>query len=202
MNTQELLKLIPEAKWRHALPSSDQTALLVIDMQEYFRSMVMHIIPNLKRLISVCRESDIPVVYTQHGHDDPDQDGGMLGEWWGELILTGSEGATILPELKPLPGEKVAAKNRYSAFHNTDLDEHLINIGIKDIIISGVMTNLCCETTARDAFVRDFRVFFLADGTATAGDEYHLATLRNLAYGFAYILTCDEVIDHIKKNCS
>ena len=202
MNRKQLLKLIPEARWRQAKPSVGETALLVIDMQEYFRSMVTHIIPNLEKLISVCRESNVPVVYTQHGHDDPEQDGGMLGEWWGELILTGSGGATILPEIKPLPTEKVVAKNRYSAFHNSDLEEYLQNIGIKDLIISGVMTNLCCETTARDAFVRDFRVFFLADSTATAGDEYHFATLRNLAYGFAYLLTCDEVIDHLKKNHS
>jgi isochorismate hydrolase len=64
------------------------------------------------------------------------------------------------------------------------------------------MTNLCCETTARNAFVRDFRVFFLADVTATAGDEYQFATLRNLAFGFAYILTCDEIIDHFKRSRS
>lgn len=177
----------------------EQAALLVIDMQEYFRSMVTDIIPHVEMLISVCRDSKVTVVYTQHGHDDPEQDGGMLGQWWGELILTGTEGATIFPEIRPLPGEKLVVKNRYSAFHNTDLDEYLKSLGIKDVIISGVMTNLCCETTARDAFVRDFRVFFLADGTATAGKEYHLATLRNLAYGFAYILTCDELIDHIKR---
>lgn len=199
MNRQDLLKIVPEARWRQASPSPDRTALLVIDMQEYFRPMVSEIIPNLRRLISVCRKLKIPVVYTQHGHDDLSEDGGMLGQWWGELILTGTEGAKILPEIGPLPAEKVVAKNRYSAFHHTDLEEHLKIIGVKDLLISGVMTNLCCETTARDAFVRDFRVFFLADGTATAGDDYHLATLRNLAYGFAYILTCDEAIYHFKK---
>jgi isochorismate hydrolase len=199
MNRQELLKLIPEAEWRQALPSPDRTALLVIDMQEYFRPMVTDIIPNLQKLIAACREVNIPVVFTQHGHDDPVQDGGMLGEWWGDLIVKGSEGAQILPEIRPQPAEKIVAKNRYSAFYDTDLERHLKSIGVKDLLVSGVMTNLCCETTARDAFVRDFRVFFLADGTATAGDEYHVATLKNLAFGFAYILTCDEVIDHFKK---
>jgi isochorismate hydrolase len=199
MNRRELLKLIPEAKWRQAQLSIDQTALLVIDMQEYFRSMVTDIIPNLRGLISVCRDSGVPVIYTQHGHEDPPQDGGMLGEWWGDLILKGTESARILREIKPRSMEKIVAKNRYSAFYDTDLEHHLKTIGVKDLLISGVMTNLCCETTARDAFVRDFRVFFLADGTATAGNDYHLATLRNLAYGFAYILTCEEVSDHFKR---
>ena len=200
MNRQELLKLVPEAGWRQALPSPDRTALLVIDMQAYFRSMVTDILSNLQRLLSVCRNSGVPVVYTQHGHEDPSRDGGMLGEWWGDLIMEGSEGARILREIAPGDSEKIVAKNRYSAFFKTDLEEYLKSRGIKDLLVSGVMTNLCCETTARDAFVRDFRVFFLADGTATAGDDYHLATLRNLAYGFAYILTCDELVDHLKKS--
>jgi isochorismate hydrolase len=55
------------------------------------------------------------------------------------------------------------------------------------------MTNLCCETTARDAFVNDFRVFFLSDGTATVGQEMHEASLRNLEYGFATLLMCEEI---------
>jgi isochorismate hydrolase len=56
------------------------------------------------------------------------------------------------------------------------------------------MTNLCCETTARDAFMRDYRVFFLIDGTATGKNELYLATLKNLGFGFAYLITCDELI--------
>jgi len=60
------------------------------------------------------------------------------------------------------------------------------------------MTNLCCETTARDAFMRDYRVFFLIDGTATGRSELHLATLKNLGFGFAYLLTCDEFVQMLK----
>ena len=63
-----------------------------------------------------------------------------------------------------------------------------------------MVSNLCCETTARDAFVRDFRVFFLSDGTASSEKELHTATLKNLAYGFAYIKTCKEVIKNIVKD--
>ena len=67
-----------------------QCALLVIDMQEYFHSMAVNIIPNIKNLISAFRISNLPVIYTQHSHKNPAIDGGMLGEWWGDLIIKGT----------------------------------------------------------------------------------------------------------------
>lgn len=66
-------------------------------------------------------------------------------------------------------------------------------MGIKEVIVTGVMTNLCCETTAREAFVRGFRVFFSTDATATSLPELHDATLKNLAYGFAYLVDCKRI---------
>jgi isochorismate hydrolase len=59
------------------------------------------------------------------------------------------------------------------------------------------MTNLCCETTARDAFVRNFRVFFLVDGTSTVSEDFHISTLKNLGYGFATLLSCAQFIHHL-----
>jgi isochorismate hydrolase len=79
------------------------------------------------------------------------------------------------------------------------LDTTLRSKGVRDVIISGVMTNLCCETTARDAFMRGYRIFFLIDGTATGRSEHHLATLKNLGFGFAYLITCDELIKNLNK---
>jgi isochorismate hydrolase len=61
------------------------------------------------------------------------------------------------------------------------------------------MTNLCCETTAGDAFMRDYRVFFLIDGTATGKEDHQLATLKNLGFGFATLLTCEELIQYLKS---
>ena len=72
-------------------------------------------------------------------------------------------------------------KSCYSAFHNTDLKEGLRVEGIDDLITGGVMTNLCSETTARDAFVCDYRVFFVEDTTAPSNEEFHMASLKNLA---------------------
>jgi isochorismate hydrolase len=75
------------------------------------------------------------------------------------------------------------------------LQERLVEMGVKEVIVTGVMTNLCCETTAREAFVKGFRVFFSTDATATSDLELHEATLKNLAYGFAYLVDCDRLQD-------
>lgn len=81
-------------------------------------------------------------------------------------------------------------KNTYSGFRGTQLEERLKDMGVEEVIVTGVMTNLCCETTAREAFVRGFRVFFSTDATATSSEELHQATLMNMAYGFAYLVDC------------
>ena len=177
---------------RKATPDLSHTCLLVIDMQEHFRELASPILPHLKEIISLCRSCSLPIIYTQHMHKEKVD--GMLSQWWGSLIREGSQEASLLPEIAPQPGELVIVKRRYSAFYRTALEDHLRSRRIKDLIICGVMTNLCCETTARDAFMRDYRVFFLADGTATASLDLHLATLRNLAFGFAYLLTSAEIV--------
>ena len=92
-----------------------------------------------------------------------------------------------------MPTDKVVEKTTYSAFRGTRLEEYLAERGVEEVIVSGVMTNLCCETTAREAFVRGFRVFFSTDATATATAEMHEATLMNMAYGFAYLVDCDRL---------
>ncbi|HNR14077.1 MAG TPA: isochorismatase family protein [Thermodesulfobacteriota bacterium] len=183
------------AKWNshHWIPRKDVAALLVIDMQMFFASLAREILKPLRHLIQTCRIQDVPVIYTAHGHRDPHKDAGMLGIWWHDLIIEGTGDHRIIKEIAPEPGEKVLPKRRYSAFFGTDLDQYLRGKGIEDLIISGVMTNLCCETTARDAFIRDYRVFFLADGTATIDPELHTATLKNLAFGFATVLTIADV---------
>jgi nicotinamidase-related amidase len=113
------------------------------------------------------------------------------------MCIEGSPESEIHDELAPLPGEKVILKHRYSAFYNTDLETVLRCIKIEDLVIGGVMTNLCCESTARDAYYRDYRVFFLADGTGSINEEMHEASLLNLAFGFAYITTTNSIIGEL-----
>jgi nicotinamidase-related amidase len=85
-------------------------------------------------------------------------------------------------------------KHRYSAFYATDLETVLRCLEVEDLVVTGVMTNLCCESTARDAYYRDYRVFVPADGTGTVDEEMHLASLLNLAFGFAWVTTSDAIV--------
>lgn len=98
-----------------------------------------------------------------------------------------------MPEVGRRPTDLVVEKNTYSAFRGTGLEERLVEMGVEEVIVTGVMTNLCCETTAREAFVRGFRVFFSTDATATSAVELHEATLMNMAYGFAYLVDCNRL---------
>ncbi|UCE40607.1 MAG: isochorismatase family protein [Candidatus Aminicenantes bacterium] len=180
-------------------PEVGRTAVLLIDLQEYFRGIINPILENIVSLVSAAREKNIPLFFTQHSHD-PGADNGMLGRWWSDLIIKGSNDSRLIPELNVEKGECVIHKNTYSAFHQTDLEKKFKDLGVTDLVIGGVMTNLCCETTARDAFVRNFRVFFLADGTSTISEEFHLATLKNLGYGFAILMSCDRFIQTIAAN--
>jgi isochorismate hydrolase len=196
------LEQIKNYNIRRALPILEKTAMLVIDMQHYFHGLHAPILDNVLSLIEACRTVQLNIVFTRHGVHDPQHDGGMLATWWDDLILHGSEAWQLDKKLKPHPSDLIIDKNRYSAFQGTDLNDWLRKNGVEDLIISGVMTNLCCETTARDAFGHDYRVFFVADATATINEELHLATLKNLAYGFSYIMDTKELCSHLTRNGS
>lgn len=198
----DYLKEIKKYNARQALPSLDKTALLVIDMQRCFEGVARPILKSVLGLLDSCRTAGLKIAFTRHGHHDPKQDGGMLARWWGELIVYGSREWELLEELSPRPEEPIIDKTRYSAFHGTNLDEWLRTNGIEELIITGVLTNCCCETTARDAFVRDYRVFFVADGTATVNDELHLASLKNLAFGFAHVVDSSSLCNGAELSAS
>jgi isochorismate hydrolase len=186
----ELYRHLNTHNWK---PEKGKSAVLLIDLQEYFRAIIDPVLENILKILSHTRKRKIPLYFTQHGHE-PGGDKGMLGAWWSDHIIKGSNEARLLPELKIGSDNQVIPKNTYSAFYQTDLEEKLKERHIQNVIIGGVMTNLCCETTARDAFVRNFRVFFLADGTSTVNEDYHFATLKNLSYGFATLLTCEQFV--------
>jgi nicotinamidase-related amidase len=98
----------------------------------------------------------------------------------------------------------VLNKPRYGAFHGTDLETMLRSRGVDTVIISGIATNICCETTAREAAQRDFRVLFLSDGTATkdmlgvAAADLQRASCASLGMVFAQVLTVDDVLGKIR----
>ena len=178
------------------------SALMVIDMQKFFLDPDSPtytcggkaVIPNIKNLIAAFRQAQCPIIYTRHVHHPSNLDAGIMGWWWEGMCLEGSSESEIHDELTPRPDEKVILKHRYSAFYNTDLETVLRCLKIEDLVIAGIMTNMCCESTARDAFYRDYRVFFLADATGSINEEMHVASLLNLAFGFAYVTTTDRIL--------
>jgi ureidoacrylate peracid hydrolase len=180
----------------------DKAALMVVDMQNFFLDPNsptftcggLAILPNIKKMIAAFRNAGRPVIYTKHVHHPDRIDAGIMGWWWEGMCIEGSPESEVHSEIAPVAGEKVVLKHRYSAFYNTDLETILRCLKIEDLVITGIMTNMCCESTARDAYYRDYRVFFPADGTGSINEEMHLASLLNLAFGFAYITTADEVI--------
>jgi isochorismate hydrolase len=182
---------------RHTFPEPGRCALLVIDMQQYFLSIARPILRNVLSIIEACRSKGIRIIFTRHGHRNVLKDGGILAQWWGDHIDYGSKDWELIKSLKPSAADEIIDKNRYSAFHGTGLDETLTSQKIDELIITGVMTNCCCETTARDAFVRDYRVFFVSDATATVNDDLHLASLKNLAFGFSYIVSTKQLCGYL-----
>lgn len=193
-------------------------ALIVVDAQVYFKEKIQPVLQNIETLLSFCRANDILTVKTQHGHRNFEKDGGALYRWWGsDLIKEGSPGHALV--ISPDDKDVLVQKRTYDAFWETPLHDILKEKGVNTVIIAGknlrfgqsafngmmttsqltgTMTNLCCETTARAAFVRDFDVWFLADGTGCGDDEMHAATLKNLSYGFARVMSCEECLKLLK----
>ena len=95
--------------------------------------------------------------------------------------------------------EMMIVKSQYDAFYNTALEEYLRLQNIEQVIITGLLANLCCETTARSAFVRGFEVFFPVDATAAYNREFHMSTFRNLGFGFCPILKTADLINSLNE---
>ena len=176
----------------------ERAALLILDMQGYFLNPDSHayipsakaIVPGLNQIAAYFRSKKRPVIATKHINTV--EDAGLMGSWWSELITDNHSLSDIHPDLGIIRDE-VLSKSQYDAFYQSELTAVLNTKRIDQLVIGGVMTHLCCETTARAAFVRGFEVFFLVDGTATYNREYHQASLQNLAHGFAVLTTIEDL---------
>ncbi len=176
----------------------ERSALLILDMQNYFLDRTSHafipsaecIIPGIRNLAERFLKYRLPVYLTRHVNDP--SDAGMMADWWSELIKEGHPMSQLIDGLQ-LEGAEVLMKSQYDAFYNTMLARKLLAKHVDQLIITGVMTHLCCETTARSAFVHGFKVFFPVDGTATYSEVFHRASCINLGHGFAHMVTMDNI---------
>ena len=197
-----------------------RVALLVIDVQgEYFDpdgpAFVEHgrdIVGNVNRLIDVFRAEGLPIVFLKHMHRADGSDAGRMGDFAApdeeDSFIEGTPRVEFIPELHAEPHDVVVVKRRYSAFLGTDLEAVLHTAGARAVVICGLMTSFCCETTARDAHGRDYEVLFAADavegpdledaeGREVPHDAVLASTLTALGAGFAEIVTTDDVIERL-----
>jgi bifunctional isochorismate lyase/aryl carrier protein len=180
-----------------------QSALLVLDMQAYFLDASSHayipsakaIVEGIVQLIDVYSVHERPIIFTQHINTS--SNAGMMSTWWRDLITSQNPMHMIIPEINLSMGTLIQ-KSQYDAFYRTQLDKILRARGVTQVILCGVITHLCCETTARSAFMHGFEVFFPVDGTATYNLAYHKASLLNLAHGFADLIFIRDILATIR----
>lgn len=188
-----------------------RTALINVDMQRCFVEGSplaspdgLVLVDRVNRLARACREAGSLVVHTR-GWMRPDGSNlGVMGELVPPFIVAlyteGADSAQLHDALDVAADDIVLNKPRYGAFYATDLELILRSRGVDTVIISGIATNICCETTAREAAQRDFRVLFLSDGTATkemngvAAEDLQRATCASVGMVFGLIATVDDVI--------
>ena len=147
------------------------------------------LIKKIKKLVDAFARRKRPIIFTQH----IDKEGSLLTRWWQDNIREDDPMSEITKGLNKDEGI-VLVKHQYDAFLNTDLEKILRKEKAEQVVICGVLTNLCCETTARGAFMRGFEVYFTKDGTKTYKKEMHDATELNLSYGFATLMNVAEVL--------
>jgi ureidoacrylate peracid hydrolase len=197
-----------------------KTAYINVDLQNVFVEGYAISSPNgpfvveqANRLAAACRTAGILVIHTAQETRADGSNRGIASDIVGAYlashnmnrggIAAGSDAVKLSPRLKVEPGDIVLVKPRYGAFTGTDLDLILRSKGIDTVIIGGIATNVCCDTTAREANMRDYKVFFLSDGTGNRGlanltpDQVKAATLATLEFAFAQVLTVDAMIEKI-----
>ncbi len=194
------------------------TALLVIDMQNDFvqEGSVLEVpkirsqLPKIKKLIDTCRDLGLPIIYTKQVYRADTAVKPLILDMFPLLekdgLREGTQGAEICDELEPQPSDIIVRKLRFSAFYNTNLESVLRNIkgrrSIDTVIICGTVTNICCESTARDAFERDFRVVFCSDITSAWSDEFQRFSLQIIDYAFGWVMTSDDIIQALISGAS
>jgi nicotinamidase-related amidase len=188
-----------------------RTALINVDMQRCFVEDSPLAAPDgpalvrrINEMADVCRKAGALVVHTRGWLRADGSNAGIAAElvppFIRELYTAGSPSAELHDSLVVDDGDIVVDKPRYGAFTGTDLDMVLRSKGVDTVIVSGIATNICCETTAREAAQLDYRVVFLSDGTSTkemngvSAEDLRRATCASLGMVFAHILTVDETI--------
>jgi len=177
------------------------TALLVIDMQNVFHSMVRSSLAQVLTLISAFERASLPIIFTQHGHTSDELSGAapnQLVRLWGAAgcIASGSTDWEFMPEIeRHISQGRVLAKNTYDAFVNTGLEKVLRDeLRASRVVICGVMSDHCCQTTGIAAFNRGFQTWYVRDACGSASEEQHMEGVRSFEKLCGNSMTADEVV--------
>jgi ureidoacrylate peracid hydrolase len=195
----------------HDTIDAARAALVVVDMQNYFVAegfaaevpAARAIVPNINRMAKAMRAAGGAVVWV---HTTA---AGALEHWGNHhrYMLTpdrrqkrltqldeAHDGFKLFPALEPLAADLRIKKVKYSAFiaGSSDIDAQLKSRSIDTLLVTGTVTNVCCESTARDAMMLDYRVIMLSDGNASLTDEEHAASLNNFLIFFGDVMITDE----------
>jgi len=195
-----------------------KTALLVVDMQNYFVKQghqseiagAREIVPNINRLAAELRHRGGHVVWIRNTTNDTRQSWSHYHEFLQtpehaerrlQSMEIGADGYEYWHLNDIRPEDAQITKKRYSAFiqGSSDIERHLRDRGIDTVLITGTATNVCCESTARDAMMLNFKVVMVSDGLATHSDEEHSATLSNFYGQFGDVQTVDEAIQSLDR---
>ncbi len=194
--------------------SKDRTALIVIDMQRAFLSDdgslaqagidisgLKEALEPCQRLLASARQAGVPVIHTRYVYRADYADGGVLVKYIMPALkevnslAEGTPDIEIVDELAPVDGEHVIDKNRPSAFYATNIEPLLNGLDIDSLVVCGVTTNICVETTVRDASQRDYKVFVPKDATGELEQLRYDGALAGMAWVFAKVVETDDVID-------
>ncbi|TPX07351.1 uncharacterized protein E0L32_002179 [Thyridium curvatum] len=183
-----------------------KTALLVVDMQNFFGPMVVDSLPNVVTLIKHFRSLDLPVIFTQHGHKKEElvaDSKSQLVRKWGidNSVHYGSKAWELLPEIDALFKQgrfPVIPKNTYDAFLGTDLEKILKEEGVERVVVCGVMTDCCCDTTGRGSFNRGWETWMVADACGTANETQHKRGLAVFEYAYGEVISTEETMARVK----
>jgi ureidoacrylate peracid hydrolase len=187
-------------------------ALIVVDVQNDFVSAegsaakrgddvgaAVAMVPNLTRLIEAARRVGLTIIYIRTTHSEWTDTPSWIYRTSQKSGLNtcreGSWGAEFYDGISPLPSERVVTKHRYSAFINTDLNTVLKARGIQSVLVCGVATNVCVETTARDGYMYDYYVTMIDDCSAAYDARLHMGTLENIRRHFGLVASSHEIIE-------
>jgi nicotinamidase-related amidase len=193
----------------------DNTAVIVVDMQNIwvhprglrYLPTSEDIVPKIQELLRFCRSNRVPVVYLHTTKRKDLADVGIFAdikpqthnaddEWSN---FEDSPGAEFYEPVKPAEGDLVVKKFRYSGFYGTQLENLLRALGRDTIAITGVATNVCCDCTARDGAMRDFKVLFLSDCNASFTREEQEATLSNFDKHFGVVMDSQTLMAKMRE---